>query len=186
MARKDISYDYEDFGMSVQQLMQKYENPETREGEHPEHTVANYHSSGSQSNANYWDWVVRQIRADDESIEGAPEPSSDTYEERTPIPTRQAKVVEDMDQLALLFAKWHKLGNQKAQNMYDMPEGHAVEFTPGDGQEPIEMILEGEKYQAFRMGIMAAVECFGPLPFTYSIEEAEAIPESKDGPAQSV
>lgn len=184
MPRQDIGYDYEDFGMSVDDLKIKY----AATNEHPEfsrevyeHAIANDPETKKEA-PYYWAWVKEAIAGDDDSIEGAGEPDSATYE-NPPLP-KNAQVVQDMDQLVLLFARWHKQANLKAQNMFEMPEGHEVEFTPSEGAEPERLVLEGDAYKGFRMGIMACVECFGPLPFTYSIEEAaEAPQEQADGPA---
>mgnify|MGYP001617706664 CR=1 FL=1 len=55
-----LVYDFEDFGMNVLELQEKYRDT----GEHPEYTRDAY--TFSKSEAYYWDWVIEGIAKDDE------------------------------------------------------------------------------------------------------------------------
>lgn len=71
--RPDISYDYEDFSMDQAELEQKY-----GAAGHPEYTLQYWRSllagdpemEGKYNG--YWDWVMQQIKKDDDEIPGAP------------------------------------------------------------------------------------------------------------------
>jgi hypothetical protein len=70
MARQDISYDFEDFVMTAQQLREKY-----GAAGHPEHTKAGWKFDVENDNtlSGYWDWVLDHIEEDDDVIQGAGE-----------------------------------------------------------------------------------------------------------------
>lgn len=168
MAREDISYDFEDFGMTADQLDEKY-NPDG-DGEHPEYTKSHWYNDNTT--VSYWDWVVYRIKKDDESIEGQPEPA--------PAP---ANTIETLDQFAAVIARWHIKGMKQAEHMLEMPEGYVTEYVAKEGDEPIQIELKGDLLIAFRMGVMTGVDAFGALPFTYSLDEAAVEPEQEDGTA---
>lgn len=62
----DLPYDYEDFGMSAEELKAKYERKS--HGEHPEHTLEGWRSGPADEGEDngYWDWVYRMVQQDEE------------------------------------------------------------------------------------------------------------------------
>ena len=65
MSKPDLPYDYEDLGMTVQELQAKY----GEQGAHPHHTLTEYRAltEAQQGGFNgYWDYVFQEIAIDDE------------------------------------------------------------------------------------------------------------------------
>lgn len=63
MSTPDLPYDYEDFGLTPEELSQKYPQG------HPEYTLMDWQAIDSGNLAKtigYWSWVVEQIAIDDE------------------------------------------------------------------------------------------------------------------------
>lgn len=61
MTTYDLPYDFEDFGMTQEELQTKYPT------EHPEYTIDCWHTDHAHETTNgYWDWVMTCITKDDE------------------------------------------------------------------------------------------------------------------------
>ncbi|MFK4136691.1 hypothetical protein ACI2KR_31135 [Pseudomonas luteola] len=63
----DLPYDYEDFGLTSEELKEKHNGP----GGHEHYTLAMWRSETNQPEASidanaYWEWVEDSIRKDDE------------------------------------------------------------------------------------------------------------------------
>jgi hypothetical protein len=61
----DLPYDYEDFGLDVEGLQEKYVS-----GQHPEYTLAMWKLAEETEDTpynGYWDYVLAKIAKDDEA-----------------------------------------------------------------------------------------------------------------------
>lgn len=157
MPRHDISYDFEDFAMTAEELQVKY--PE----EHPEYTLAQWRGRpvGEEQSHSYWQWVVAQIRKDDGAM-----PS--TLEEAGIVP------VQDLDQFVRILADWHASKTKQLRHLLQVPAGTTVEI---DG---VDHVLAGDLRDGFIAGITVALSLVGELPFVAEVEDAPAQPDSGD------
>jgi hypothetical protein len=67
MTQHELSYDFEDFGLSQKELEAKY----IETGEHLEYTITKWRNGPSDESPGYngyWDWVMQSIEKDDEEI----------------------------------------------------------------------------------------------------------------------
>lgn len=64
MAIYDLPYDYEDFGLSVAELMEKHPDGH----EYYTREMWRRELSSQPDDDTYWEWVVARIEEDDESI----------------------------------------------------------------------------------------------------------------------
>lgn len=178
MASYDVSYDYEDFGMTALELETKYNGNGTG---HPEYHFGLWHAKpGPQTeeppHENYWEWVANMIMKDCDGM-----PSND--EQGGPIPTPEPEIVPiaDMDLFAGLLVEWHRRKMAMLRHMMRIPPG--TEFTVGmDGKETT-LILDGDILKAFCAGLITAINEMGELPFTAIPKEDEApVPEQSGTP----
>lgn len=170
----ELPYDFEDFGMDANQLLEKYDGNEG----HPEYTIDKWRAGPcmtSDTNG-YWDWVIAMIAQDDISI-----PSNVTelnpdlagqavFKEAVPV---GAKPIEDVNTFAMMVDHWHAQCMERGNRVLQIPEGTIIEVadesTPG---QTIEMDLNGPYLQVFRVGVMTVLHLFKDLPFGASIEES--------------
>lgn len=163
MVRADISYDYEDFGMTAAELEDKYNGNGIG---HPEYDFTKWHANpGPQHEVpgynGYWDWVAQSIAKDDDAI-----PGNDN--EGNPIVTQAAEqeivMLNNLDLFAAHLVAWHSRQIAELEHFLDIPAG--TEFTVNiDGDEKV-VILDGDVLAAFRGGLATALTKLGTLPFT--------------------
>lgn len=166
MARADISYDYEDFGMTSEELQAKYDR------EHPTYTNLAYNEAIAGSAdifPNYWIWVVQQIRKDDDEIPSVVDPDTQAS---------AMVAITNIDMFAGYLTAWHQRKVATLQHMLSVPEG--TEFTVNINGEEKSIILQGDVLTAFQGGVVTALSELGTLPFdSIPVEESkEANPEA--------
>ncbi len=180
MTREDISYDFEDFVMTAEQLQAKYSDSAIHEDGHPEYTKTQWQTYKDMPTRDvkldYWDWVARRISDDDINIS-----SNDT--EGNPIPEAKSEMVtfESIDLFAAHLVAWHRRQIAKLNHMLSIPSGVEFQVKIGDEEERT-MILEGDVLQAFRGGVATALTELDKLPFAVlPVEPAADVPGEPDG-----
>lgn len=177
MARQDIGYDLEDFGMTAVELEAKYA-PGGRD-EHPTFVRPAYMVYAAMPTRDvklgYWDWVAAQIKKDDATMpSNVPEPSAGAFQDQlTEEQVMDAELiqVESMDQFAAFIAHWHSNVMGKLNHLMEMPEGQTVELQI-QGKPEEKVILTGEAFAGFRAGLLTAILQFDSLPFAVSVADA--------------
>lgn len=157
MTHDELPYDFEDFGMTVQELEAKY-----GEKGHPEYTTAQWLSEPLRDDSpiGYWNWVKTQIALDDDEI-----PGHDINGD--PLPEVQVSPIESVSDLAGLIFGWHQNRIQRLQQMMEIPEDAVVQY--GDK----EYTLAGDLLIAYQIGLTVAMSEFRRLPFYADVNEPE-------------
>jgi hypothetical protein len=181
MPRYDIGYDFEDFGMGAAALEAKYESLISEgQAEHPVYNQAAYTTYAAMPTRDvalsYWDWVVSQIREDDDAMpSNVQEPAAQAFQDQlTEQQADDAELVDiqDVNQFAEYIVNWHQ--NRLAQIRYfqRMPEGQTVSVTLNGVTS--EIVLAGEVYKGFQAGLLTAILQIDSLPFAVSVIDASA------------
>lgn len=166
MARADISYDFTDFGLTAEQLQDKYNGLS-----HPEYTMDQWKllANSDDSTKGYWSWVVDRIQEDDDAIPG-------NNEEGNP-PKTDLAFFNDIDLFAAHLTAWHSRKVALLEHMLQIPEGTEFEVKINDVEQKV--ILDGDALVAFRGGIATALMELGQLPFmAVPIETPESKPDA--------
>lgn len=188
MAREDIGYDFEDFGMTARELEAKYEGLiNAGMVQHPTYVRTAYAVYASMPTRDvklpYWDWVVREIKKDHEATPGnVQEPSTQAYQDQLTekqVEDTELVNIETVDQFAAYIAHWHANRLAQLQHFLDMPEGQTVTLQI-QGKPEEEVVLTGEAFAGFRAGVLTAVLQFDSLPFAVSAADAIDPPVSDD------
>lgn len=169
MPRQDISYDFEDFGMTEAELALKY----SMTG-HPEYSPQSWYQANYTETVipPYWTWVRAHIRADDDSIPGndeqgnpVPVPEARTGEqEGQPEAPPELVRLDNVDMFAAHFVAWHSRQKAQMEHFLSIPEGTEIEVKINDEPSTI-VTLTGDLRQAFRGGLATGLNYFGELPF---------------------
>ena len=154
MARADIPYDFEDFGMSAQELQDKYGR------QHPTYTNLLYNvmieaAIDPEGQPSYWNWVVKRIKEDDDAI-----PSNDAQGKPLPEVVR----MDNVDLFAAHLVAWHSRKMAILEHMLKITAG--TELTVNIEGDEQKVILQGDALVAFRGGLTTALTELGTLPFT--------------------
>lgn len=178
MAREDIDYDYEDFGMTAAELEAKY----GMEG-HPEFTRDNYNDNVA-SNGNtmsYWDWVVDGIKGDDESIPGN-DAEGNPVSPDNPATAAPAdlNVISDMDTFGSLVTDWHGKVMHDLDHLMTLTEGSQAEVYDAKTGTVTTVVIEGDAYRAFMAAVTTAKAIVGKLPFMAVVPEPSAPAAAND------
>lgn len=179
MARADISYDYEDFGLTAEELQAKYDR------EHPEYTNLAYNGAFADAvddaQPSYWNWVVGQIAKDDDALSGNDEngnplPTEVPVAEQTAEQAKEELVaITNLDMFAGYLVQWHRRQRAQAEHIFQVPEGMEIEVQIGENDPVYPVKLVGDARQAFLGGAAAVLNLFAQLPFAaMPIEPAEA------------
>lgn len=184
MARADINYDYEDFGMDSADLAAKYDK------EHPSFprtAHATYAAMPTRDvKLDYWDWVVRCIKHDEDtlpdmSIKPAPEAFQAQLTEQE-VEDVETIHVETIDQFAGYIAHWHASRLAILRQFMQVPDGETATFKLNGVEETV--VLTGEAHKAFRAAMLTAIIQFDSLPFAVTVTDANGTPVT-DMPAVS-
>ena len=150
MARFELPYDYEDFGMNQTELMNKY-----GESGHPEYTLEAWGTPSNDTGTitTYWDWVIHMIAEDDKEMDAAD----------TELP------IEDLDHFVTILVDWHQRQVATVEHMQHIPAGTDIRV---EGEE--DLTLEGKTLTAFKMGLSIGLTCLGTLPFNAEFVDPDA------------
>lgn len=153
----DLTYDFEDFGMTVEELEAKYGDKG-----HPEYTITDWmtQSPDAGDTSGYWNWVKSEIAVDDDAIPGT--------NEGTTIQ------ITDIETMATIVMNWHQNRIARLRQMMDIPEDAEVHIAG----KVIKMTEEVRS--AFVIGLIVAISEFRELPFSPSEEPKST--ESNDSP----
>lgn len=167
MPRKEISYNPEDFGKDAVELRARYF---ATTDEHPEYTKDRWQKLLSKfpevedKFADYWDWVVVSIEADNEDAPDA------GHAQQVAMTEADMVDVNTIDQFAEYVTRWHHNKVAVLRHMQGIPAGSEMEVTIGDKAKTI--VLDGELMAAFQAGLELALIEIGNLPFGVSTEDA--------------
>jgi hypothetical protein len=171
MARADIPYDYEDFGMTADQLQVKYDR------EHPTYTNTDYNivfaDATDDIHPSYWAWVVFKIALDEDAIPGNNEQGNPPSEDKE-LQEQVSELVDlkNIDLFAAHLVAWHTRTVAQMEHFLNIPSG--TEFVVQINDEPEKtIILTDDVLAAFRGGLATALSAFAELPF-------KAIPKEDD------
>lgn len=175
MARADIDYDFEDFGLNAGDLEEKYA---PRGNQHPTFVRTAYAVYAAMPTRDvklsYWDWVAREIRKDDEAMpSNVPEPAPQAFQvQLTEQQAADAEMVsvDSVDQFAQYVAHWHGKRLAQLRHFQKMPPGQTVTVTLNGVAE--EVVLTGEAYKGFQAGLLTAILQFDSLPFAVTVSDA--------------
>lgn len=160
MSRHDVSYDFEDFGMSAQELQAKYDT------DHPQYTQAAYETFygilRQVPPISYWEWVVSQIKDDDDEIPGNDAQGNPIDSELVPM--------NDLDDFVRHLTAWHDNKVKQLRHLQQIPSGNEVEIATFDGICETH-VLAGDKLTGFIIGIEMALMLMGALPFVVETED---------------
>lgn len=84
------------------------------------------------------------------------------------IPTDQVEI-KDLDTFVRALFHWHTNKVATINHMKSIPEG--TEVTVDDGPKAI---LEGPMLEGFQLGLAYALSELGTLPFSFTLEDADA------------
>lgn len=172
MARHDIDYDLEDFGLNADELAAKYGK------QHPVFVMVAHAAYAAMPTRDvkldYWDWVVREIKKDDEAMpSNVAEPVPAAFQEQLTeqqVEETELVPVNTVDQFAQYIAHWHGGVLERLQHFRSMPEGQTVTVTLNGVQS--EVVLTGEAYKGFQAAMLTAILQFDSLPFAVSAVDA--------------
>jgi hypothetical protein len=74
--------------------------------------------------------------------------------------------IESLDAFVGLITAWHQNRVAQVKHMLEVPEGTEVSIREGET-----LVLEGEKLQAFRIGIHTTLSHLGELPFVAEVTD---------------
>jgi hypothetical protein len=184
MAHQDIDYDREDFGLNADELAAKYGR------EHPifvmvAHTA--YKAMPTRDvKLDYWDWVVREIKKDDDAMpSNVTEPAPAAFQDQlTEQQVEEAEMVDvnSVDQFAGFISHWHSGVVGRLRQLLDMPEGQTATVTVNGVKDVIE--LSGEAHRGYRVAMLTAIMQFEQLPFAVTAIDAvdsTFVPPADDG-----
>ena len=173
----DLPYDYEDFGMSADQLQAKYDR------EHPHYTNLAYNdviakASDVEAQPAYWTWVVQQIAKDDDETPSTAEGAAVAGVEGQAEQAKPEIVrLDNVDLFAAHLVAWHTRKMAELNHFLNIPEG--TEFSVKINEEEEKTItLSGDVLVAFRGGLATTLTELGSLPFV-------AIPQADLDQAQA-
>jgi hypothetical protein len=176
MARADIDYDFEDFGMTAAELEAKYA-PGGRD-EHPVFVRPAYEVYAAMPTRDvklsYWDWVVREIKKDEvvtpSTVQEPPAQAfQDQLTEQQAADTEMVSV-DTVDQFAEYVAHWHAKRMAQLRHFQKMPEGQTVTVTLNGVKSDV--VLTGEAYKGFQAGLLTAILQIDSLPFAVTVSDA--------------
>lgn len=164
MARQDISYDYEDFGMTAEELQAKYDR------EHPAYTNLAYNdmlakANDAEAQPSYWAWVVQQIAKDDDEIPGNDEQGNTLSEPFASTQKGEIVPMDNIDMFAGYLVAWHNRKVAVCQQLLEVPDGISMEVVLNPSAPAEDIILTGDAHKAFRAGVLSALSELGNLPF---------------------
>lgn len=166
MARQDIGYDFEDFGMTAEELEAKYTKLSVFQ-QHSEYTRLMWQTYKAMPTRDvklpYWDWVVTKIAADDDNIDSVTDAD---IEDLTMVP------IESVDQFAFSISTWHGHVLARLNHLLEMPEGQTVTIEK-EGEPAQELVLEGDAFKGFKAAMLTAIMQFDSLPFSVSVDQSE-------------
>jgi hypothetical protein len=169
MSREDLPYDFEDFGMSTDELKTKYE---ANDDEHPHYTRQLWRQlngdAGTQEE--YWAWVKRNITSDDDAILG-------NDAQGNPVES-ELVAMENLDQFVATLTAWHTMRVKELRHFQQVPEGMGLEISDLTTGQAVQHILSGEKREGFLIGLELALMRLGSLPFVAELEDAPITPAS--------
>lgn len=151
MSAPDLPYDFEDFGLSEEELIAKY-----GDAGHPHYTIEDWEARGMTTEGidHYWDWVMCNIDEDDDAYPGN---------------TEDLVEVTEIGPFIAMLQAWHKKQVATLKHLTTIPVGTDVAIEDDD---PFK--LEGPAMQGFQMGISIALAHLGDLPFEAEFEEVDA------------
>lgn len=146
----DLPYDFEDFGMTKEELIAKHGDEKGHE-----YYTRTMWLTDSDPNANpmgYWDWVVAQIKVDDDELPSNVKSDNDD--------TSDIKPIADLNEFVSHLTAWHQNRVQRIEQMLEIPEGAKASLNDGEMVE-----LSGDALTAFKIGLTTALSELGSLPF---------------------
>jgi len=168
----DLPYDFEDFGMSVEELAEKYKA--TGEHEHFTRAMAKTHAKDDAiiTDTSYWNWVAYMITKDDEEIPSGQVPDPDNAlmigdTASAMAPKEELVSIGSVDEFAGFLVNWHGRQRAQAEHLFQVPSGIEIEVQIGHNDTPTKVVLEGDKLRAFQGGVSAALSLFATLPFAF-------------------
>ena len=152
MSQYELPYDFEDFGMNEEDLVNKYGDKG-----HPFYTLDEWRSprTSSEEYDGYWDWVMAMINIDDEDCQ-----STEAKDE---------VVISSLDHFVTLLVDWHKRQVATLEHMQTIPAGTDIAV---EGEDPFR--LEGDVMRAFQMGVAVSLSHLGTLPFNAEFVDPDA------------
>lgn len=181
MAQPDVPYDFEDFGMTADQLRAKY----GAAGGHPEYGVADWESCTQDNSMPYWDWVASCISQDDDAMPGNDAQGNPLVEdaEKAEETVDVDLEVHSVEQAIGVIALWQTSKLELLAHMMKIPAKTSVTVRFEDGQADEEHILDGDKLVGFRIGLNLAMIEFAALPF-HPIDDDGAGKDSDPPPSK--
>jgi len=91
--------------------------------------------------------------------------SSATAIKPTNSPHLDVDNITDLNDFVLLLTKWHTAKVEVLEHMLKIPEG-----TEASLSESVSVVLTGDAYIAYQIGLSTALSELGILPFVYELE----------------